>query len=154
MTEQNQELILNLEPEYDIILYEESNMFCRTLWKKEEKIKRLSWTKSKANFNSKTKEKAKMDLSNHQKNSSNNTEHNKNHMLITGSKYFFISSQNKKIHTTQRNNLTSQAQGKLLIVIRIRGVKDISRQQKLTLNKLGLREVNTAVFVKVTKPVL
>lgn len=31
MTEQNQELILNLEPEYDIILYEESNMFCRTL---------------------------------------------------------------------------------------------------------------------------
>lgn len=95
-----------------------------------------------------------MDSSNHLKNSSNNTELNKSHMLITDNKYFFISFQNKKIHTTQRDNLTSQAQGKLLIVIRIRGVKDISRQQKLTLNKLGLREVNTAVFVKVTKAVL
>jgi large subunit ribosomal protein L7e len=37
---------------------------------------------------------------------------------------------------------------KLLLVIRIRGVKDISNQQKLILNKLKLRNVNTAVFVK------
>jgi 60S ribosomal protein uL30 len=49
--------------------------------------------------------------------------------------------------------LTKQANGKLLLVIRIRGVKDIAKQQKLILNKLGLRNVNTAVFVKVTQPV-
>lgn len=42
----------------------------------------------------------------------------------------------------------------MLIVIRIRGVKDISKQQKIILNKLGLREVNTAVFCKVTKVLL
>jgi large subunit ribosomal protein L7e len=41
-----------------------------------------------------------------------------------------------------------------LVVVRIRGVKDISRQQSLTLNKLGLREVNTAVLQKVTQQLL
>jgi large subunit ribosomal protein L7e len=40
---------------------------------------------------------------------------------------------------------------KLLLVIRIRGVKDISTQQKLILNKLKLRNVNTAVFLQATE---
>ena len=38
--------------------------------------------------------------------------------------------------------------GKLLLVVRIRGVTDISRQQRILLNKFNLRKVNTAVFVK------
>jgi large subunit ribosomal protein L7e len=37
------------------------------------------------------------------------------------------------------------------LVIRIRGVKDISAQQKLILNKLKLRNVNTAVFLQGTE---
>lgn len=61
---------------------------------------------------------------------------------------------NKKLHTSQRQTGTEGVNGKLLIVVRIRGVKDISRQQSITLNKLGLRQVNTAVFVKVTKQIL
>lgn len=40
--------------------------------------------------------------------------------------------------------------GKLLLAIRIRGIADISKQQKIVLYKLGLRQVNTAVFLKAT----
>ena len=40
--------------------------------------------------------------------------------------------------------------GKLLLVVRIRGVTDISRQQKLILSKLNLKKINTAVFIKGT----
>lgn len=36
----------------------------------------------------------------------------------------------------------------MLLVVRIRGVKDISTQQRLLLNKLNLRQINTAVFIK------
>lgn len=46
---------------------------------------------------------------------------------------------------------TTNGYGKLLLVIRIRGVHDISDQQKAILRKLNLRKVNTAVFVKGTK---
>lgn len=42
--------------------------------------------------------------------------------------------------------------GKLLLVVRVRGVDDISKQQKILLNKLGLRRINTAVFLKGTTP--
>lgn len=38
--------------------------------------------------------------------------------------------------------------GKLLLVIRIRGVQDISDRQKLILNKLKLRNVNSSVFIR------
>lgn len=34
--------------------------------------------------------------------------------------------------------------------MRVRGVTDISKQQKIILNKFGLRRINTAVFVKGT----
>jgi large subunit ribosomal protein L7e len=40
--------------------------------------------------------------------------------------------------------------GKLLLVVRVRGVTDISKQQKIILSKLGLRRINTAVFVRGT----
>lgn len=40
--------------------------------------------------------------------------------------------------------------GKLLLVIRIRGVNDISEKQKLILNKLNLKAINSAVFVRGT----
>jgi len=40
--------------------------------------------------------------------------------------------------------------GKLLLVLRIRGVTDISKQQRIILSKLNLRRVNTAVFIKGT----
>lgn len=40
--------------------------------------------------------------------------------------------------------------GKLLLVVRVRGVTDISKQQKIILNKFGLRRINTAVFVRGT----
>jgi len=39
---------------------------------------------------------------------------------------------------------------KLLLVIRIRGVYDISKQQRIILSKLNLKKVNTAVFIKGT----
>lgn len=93
-------------------------------------------------------------LLNLQKNLLNNIELSKNHMPIIGNKYFLNLIQNKKIHNSQKGQLSSLAHGKLLIVIRIRGVKDISKQQKLVLNKLGLRQVNSAVFVKATQNVL
>ena len=38
----------------------------------------------------------------------------------------------------------------LLLVIRIRGVYDISKQQRIILSKLNLKKVNTAVFIKGT----
>lgn len=40
--------------------------------------------------------------------------------------------------------------GKLLLVVRVRGVTDISKQQKIILNKFNLRRINTAVFVRGT----
>ena len=92
--------------------------------------------------------------SDHQKNSSRNTEPNKDHTLIIENRYFPIKTKNKKLHTSQADSVNQVANGKLLVVVRIRGVKDIARQQSLTLNKLGLREVNTAVFVKVTSQIL
>ena len=58
------------------------------------------------------------------------------------------------MHRSPKNSLSNLANGKLLLVIRIRGVKDIAKQQKLVLNKLGLRQVNTAVFVKATQNVI
>lgn len=41
--------------------------------------------------------------------------------------------------------------GKLLLVVRIRGVHDISNVQKRILRNLNLREVNSAVFLRGTK---
>ena len=40
--------------------------------------------------------------------------------------------------------------GKLLLVMRIRGVTDISEKQKLILNKLKLKSINSAVFMRGT----
>lgn len=40
----------------------------------------------------------------------------------------------------------------MLLVVRVRGVDDISKQQKIILNKFNLRRINTAVFVKGTLP--
>jgi len=40
--------------------------------------------------------------------------------------------------------------GKLLLVIRIRGTTDISKQQRIILSRLNLRRINTAVFIKGT----
>lgn len=45
---------------------------------------------------------------------------------------------------------TASGVGKLLLVVRVRGVTDISKQQKIILNKFGLRSVNTAVFLRGT----
>ena len=40
--------------------------------------------------------------------------------------------------------------GKVLIIVRIRGVTDISGPQKSILSKFNLRKVNTAVFLQGT----
>lgn len=42
----------------------------------------------------------------------------------------------------------SEGYKKLIIAIRIRGVQDISEQQKAILNRLGLKSINSAVFLK------
>lgn len=47
-------------------------------------------------------------------------------------------------------NKNSTGFKKLLLVIRIRGVQDISEQQKQILNRLNLKNINSAVFVKGT----
>ena len=39
---------------------------------------------------------------------------------------------------------------KLLIVVRVRGTTDISSPQRIVLNRLGLKKINTAVFLKGT----
>ena len=57
--------------------------------------------------------------------------------------------QNKKIALSGINKRTN-GYGKLLIVIRIRGVHDISDKQKSILRNLRLRQVNSAVFIKGT----
>ena len=38
--------------------------------------------------------------------------------------------------------------GKMLIAVRVRGVTDISRPQKIILSKLNLKKINTAVFLE------
>lgn len=37
-----------------------------------------------------------------------------------------------------------------MVVVRVRGTTDISRQQKIILSKFNLRKINTAVFLKGT----
>ena len=48
------------------------------------------------------------------------------------------------------SNSNQYGQGKLLLVVRIRGVHDISNPQKILLAKLNLRKINTATFLKNT----
>ena len=40
--------------------------------------------------------------------------------------------------------------GQLLLVLRVRGTTDISKQQRILLSKLNLKKINTAVFIKGT----
>jgi large subunit ribosomal protein L7e len=49
-----------------------------------------------------------------------------------------------------RKNQGDLGSGKLLIVVRVRGTTDISKQQKILLSKINLKTINSAVFVKGT----
>lgn len=50
----------------------------------------------------------------------------------------------------KRVNKSTEGFKKLILAIRIRGIQDISEQQKQILNRLNLKNVNAAVFLKGT----
>ena len=61
--------------------------------------------------------------------------------------YAYLKSKTKRVMQS-RIGKDSEGYKKLIIAIRIRGVQDISEQQKAILNRLGLKSINSAVFLK------
>lgn len=63
--------------------------------------------------------------------------------------YAYLKNKSKRVSQSRIGNETDGFK-KLIVAVRIRGVQDISDQQKSILNRLNLKNINSAVFLKGT----